>query len=160
MADAQYQYGDTYPVIAKIATAQEVEIGDLVGLATDEVYPASDEAWDTNLATTQENFVANFLGVSGQKKDANKARVFGNSSDNRIRIDTASIYEFDTASASYAIGDLVGPAKQSGNALENQKVAAVAAADKAIGVVVESTSSSTRVKVQLLSTKLPIALAK
>lgn len=157
MPVSQYQFGGTNPTIAPVLTAQAVAVGDLCGLSSGNVVRASDETWNTDLATTQTAFVTKFLGVSGQQKDANLARVFGNASDNLIRIDAGGIFEFDCASANFAIGDLVGCAKQTGNALENQKVVAVGSEALAIGRVTEAGTSITRVKVQILSKLNPLA---
>lgn len=152
---SRYYAGETQALIAPVLTAQAVAIGDLVGLSSGNVVRAEDITWDTDLATTQEDFVPVFLGVAAQRKDATVARVPGNSEDNVIRIDTDGVFEFDCASASFNVGDLVGPAKQTGNALESQKVAAVASAARAIGRVWEKTTSSTKVKVKLISTLMP-----
>jgi len=154
---AQYLYGETNPIDCPIATGQAVDIGDLVGISSGTLVRASDTTWDTNLATTQVAFRALFLGVSGQFKDSSTAQIRGNSIANRCRVDSDGFYQFATASASYNIGDLVGPAKASGNALLNDTVASVAALDKAIGYVVEKTTSATTVKVRLLSVKAPNA---
>jgi len=155
MATPRYIHSETQPVMAPVLTAQAVAIGDLVGLSSGNVIRAEDVEWDTNLATTQTAFAAAFLGVSGQHKVATVARVHGNSEDNVLRVASDGVFEFDCASASFAVGDLVGPAKQSGNLLESQKVAAVSSEAYAIGRVYEKTSSATRVKVKLLSTKMP-----
>lgn len=85
------------------------------------------------------------------------ARVFGNASDNVIRIDAGGVFEFDCASATFEVGDLVGCAKQSGNALEDQKVVAVASEALAIGRVTQRGTSITRVKIQILSKLNPLA---
>ena len=154
---SRYCYGDANPLVAPVLTAQAVAVGDLTGLSSGNVIRAEDETWDTSLAQTQFNFAQKFLGVSGQKKVAATARVYGNSEDNTIRIDTDGAYEFDCASTSFAVGDLVGPAKQSGNALESQKVVAVADESLAIGRVVDATSSETRVLVRILSKMTPRA---
>lgn len=152
---ARYIRGETNPLVAPVLTAQAVAVADLVGLASGNVVRAEDEAWDTNLATTQTNFATKFLGVSGQKKVAATARVYGNSEDNKIRIDPQGVYEFDCAAATFAVGDFVGPAKQTGNALESQKVVAVAGEALAIGRVAEAGTGVTTVKVQILSKLLP-----
>lgn len=157
MAVSQYQYGGTNPTIATVATAQAVAVGDICALTSNTITRAGDETWDTDLATTQTAFVAKFLGVSGQQKDANLARVFGNATDNVIRIDAGGVFQFDCASATLEVGDLVGPAKASGNALESQKVVKVASEALAIGRVVERGTSITRVKVQILSKLNPTA---
>lgn len=154
---AQYLYGETNPVDAPVLTAQVVAVGDIVGLSSGNVVRASDTTWNTSLAQTQADFRLLYLGVSGQAKDGTTSQIRGNSIANRIRVDTDGIFTFATASASYNIGDIVGPAKDTGNALLNDTVASVAALDKAIGYVVEKTTSSTSVKVRLLSYKAPNA---
>jgi hypothetical protein len=158
MADPRYIQGDTAPHNVTIATAKATSKGNLVGLSSNTLVNASDTAWDTDLATTQAAFVALFLGVSDQSKSSTtNARVYGNSQDNVIRVATGGVWEFDCASATFEVGDLVGPAKQSGNALEDQKVVAAGSESVAIGRVVERGTSVTRVKVKLLSKKLPLA---
>lgn len=157
MAAPQFLYGDPHPVVVPIATAQAVADGDIVGMAAGTMIRAQDQAWDTNLATTQTAFVLLFLGVSMQDKAALVARVYGNSEDNRIGVSTGGPWEFDCASATFAVGDLVGPAKQSGDLLESQKVVAVATEALAIGRVERAVTSGVRVRVQLLSKLLPLA---
>ena len=152
---ARYLYGETNPVSAPIATANSVAIGDIVGYdtATNYVVKASEFTWDTNLATTQTAFALIFLGASGQKKLAGEARVFGNSTDNIVRIDCSGVFECDASSATYEFGDFVGPAKDSGNNMLNGTVAKVSGVALAIGRVIENTAASaTKVKIQLLST--------
>jgi len=157
MPVSQYQYGGTNPTIATVATAKAVAVGDLCGMSSGTLVKASDTTWNTDLATTQSDFRALFLGVSGQQKDANLARVFGNATDNVIRIDAGGIFTFDCASATFEVGDFVGPAKQTGNALEDQKVVKVSTEATAIGRVVERGTSITRVKIQILSVLNPMA---
>lgn len=158
MAAPQYLYDDTAPVKATIATAKAVDAGDLVGMSSGTLVKASDTAWDTNLATTQTAFALLFLGVAAQTKTSTTvARVFGNSEDNVIMVSSAGVYEFDCASATFEVGDLVGPAKDTGNALLDDKVVGVASEAYAIGRVVERGTSITRVKVRLLSKLAPLA---
>lgn len=154
---SRYIRGNAVPLNAPVLTAQAVAVGDLIALSAGNVVRAQDFAWSVDLPTTQTNFAAAFLGVSGQRKDAAVARCYGNSTDNLIRVDAASVWEFDTASASYNVGDLVGAAKDTGLALLSQTVAAVATEAASIGRVVEATTSSTKVKVQITSTKAPLA---
>lgn len=154
---ARYIRGETNPVFVTVATAKAVSTGALVGMSSDTLVNASDTAWVDTIATAQATFKALFLGVAAQDKVANVARVHGNSDDNVIRVATSGIWEFDCASATFAVGDLVGPAKASGNAVEDEKVAAVATESLAIGRVVESAASATKVKVQILSVLMPAA---
>lgn len=109
----------------------------------------------TALEATQYLFANSFVGVSMQRKTAAVARVDANSEDNLISIATDGVWEFDCASATFSVADLVGCAKQSGNALESQKVVAVVDESLAIGRVAEAGTSVTRVKVKLLSKKFP-----
>lgn len=155
---SRYLYGETNPASAPVLTATAINTVDILGFTAGNVYLASAETWDTNLATTQTNFVTKFLGLSGQKKLAAEARVHGNSTDNIIRVDCSGVYEFDASSATYTIGQFVGPAKASGNALVDSTVVGVASAALAIGRVIENSgASATKVKVQLLSTLNPVA---
>ena len=154
----QYQYGDTNPVVAPILLAQEVNIGDIVGLtALGNIYRAEDEVWDTDYNTTVANFVENFLGLSGQLKETGKESVYGNSTPFTCRVDTAAIFNFPCAAHSFKIGDYVGPAQGTGNFLVSQSVAPAADAAHAIGQVTQATVLGTNVNVRLLSTKLPLA---
>lgn len=133
-----HQYGDAKPVVTKaVPTATVIETNDLIGTVAsgDAPYPASDQAWDTDLATTQTAFVARFLGVS---MEASR-----NGDIQPIRVNTAGVHEFECAAAQFELGDLVGPAKQSGNLLEDRKVVAVATEALAIGRVAKYYGANT-----------------
>lgn len=144
-----------------VLTAQGVETFDMVGLSAGNVVRAADETWGGSLALTQASFALKFLGVSNQRKVAGKAFIFGNSLGNLNEIKMmvirgpGAIIEFDCASATFAVGDLVGPAKDTGNALLNQTVVAVATYDLAIGRVVQAVTSSLKVRVELMSRFIP-----
>lgn len=157
MAAPKYLRGDTSPVDATVATAKAVDTGDLVGMSAGTLVRAEDETWNTDLATTQTAFATKFLGASGQTKTATQARVFGNSEDNAIRVDTGGVVEYDCASATFELGDLVGPAKDTGNALLSDKVVTVGSEALAIGRVAKRGTSITRVQVKLLSKLMPAA---
>lgn len=151
---ARYLYGETNPISAPVATPSAVSVGDLIAYdaSGNNSYPASAETWSSDLATTQANFVTKFLGASGQKKLGGEARVHGNSTDNILRVDCSGVFECDAGAATYEIGEYVGPAKDSGNALVSGTVAKVADATMAIGRVIENSgASATKVKIQLLS---------
>jgi hypothetical protein len=127
-----------------VESASVINIGDLVWLDTDDVKPASATAWNTNLATTQRDFIAKFIGMSNDRSRAGDTEMVG--------VHKSGVKEFECAAATFEIGDLVGPAKQSGNLLENQKVAAVATADLAIGKVAKRyASNTTRVEVEIFT---------
>lgn len=150
MADQmRWRYGDTNPVITKaIASATVIEVGDLVEMsATGDVTSASAHAWNTDLATTQDEFQNTFLGVAMQRSRVGDTEP--------LRVATSGVFEFDCAAATFELGVLAAPAKQSGNALENQKTAALAAGNegKALGRVAKRYgAATTRVLVEIFST--------
>ena len=128
-----WRHGDPNPVVSKaVATAKVIEIGDLV---TNTPAAAAGVTWNTNLATTQEDFHDAFLGVSAQRSR--------DGDTDPVRVNTTGVHEFDCDAATFNIGDLVGPAKASGNALENQKVVSVSTANLAIGRVAKQYDSNT-----------------
>ncbi len=154
------QRGDVELVFVPVATAKAVAKGDMVGRAADgTVVKASETTWDTDLATTQAAFKALFLGAASQAKTAN-ADIVVNTGPNsgKIRCANGGVFPYTAAAGTYLIGTLVGPAKASGNALEDQKVAVVATEAVAIGRVAgrEGVNPAT-VEVMLLSTLLPDA---
>lgn len=157
MAASQFVFGQPFPVVAAVATAQAVTTGDLCAMSAGTIVRAEDISWNNDTLTTQEDFAAKFLGVAAQTKTANVARVYGNSDDNRIRIDCGGIWEFDCATANFNIGDKVGAAKASGNALESQKVVRVTAINAAVGVCVDKRDSVTRVRILLWTNLLPLS---
>ena len=134
-----HKYGDCAPITpVAVASATVIAIGDLIWQdtgASNVPKPAADITWNTNIATTQEDFHDKFMGVA---LDASRS-----GDTNQIRVATAGVFEFDCASATFKAGDLVGTAKQTGNAIENQKVVAVATANLAIGRVEKDYASAT-----------------
>lgn len=146
---ASWQYGEPNPVITKaVASADVIEVGDLVIDSGSGVVKAmSAVTWDTNIATTQEAGHDAFLGVAQERSRSGDT--------NPIRVHTTGVHEFDCASATFEIGDLVGPAKQSGNGIESQKVVAVATPNLAIGRVAKRYgSNTTKVLVAVDSVKM------
>lgn len=141
----RYRHGDSNPVVSPaVAAATEIKIGDMV---TGTPAAAASVAWSTNLTGTQEAFHDEFLGVAAQ------ASRVGDVSP--IRVNTSAVHEFDCDSATFTQGQLVGPAKQTGNALENQKVVAVATENLAIGRVYKPyATATTKVMVEITSTKM------
>ena len=147
----RWRYGETNPVVTKpIASATVIEIGDLVEMAADgTVTPASAHTWNTDLATTQNEFQDTHLGVAMQRSR--------NGDTQPIRVATSGVFEFDCASATFELGALVGPAKQTGNALENQKIIALTAGNenKAVGRVAKRVSpADVKAYIDLVSTVL------
>lgn len=151
-----YVYGTTNPVIAPVATAKAVAVGDLVALSSGSVISALDFTWDTNLATTQTAFALALLGVSGQSKVADKASVYGNSTANEIRVDCSGIFEATYTGTALLVGDFVGPTSVA-NVLQPQSLVKVATLALAVGTVVEAIDGTGTIKFQLLSSKNPVA---
>lgn len=158
MPVSQYIQDPNYPIVAPVATATAVNVGDLVAVQSGAVVPASGFTWNTDLVTTQTAFAAAFVGHSFQFKGANVARVFGNSEDNTLGVSSAGTYEFDCAAANFTLGQYVGVAKNpAANALLDQTVVGVGSAAAAIGQVVLAGVNLTRVRVRLLSGVLPLS---
>jgi hypothetical protein len=147
---APWQYGAADPVITKaVPTATVIQPGDLVATLASggNPYPAASESWNTDLATTQTNFSTRFLGVSQE--------LSRNGDVAPIRVNTAGVHEFTCAAATFELGDLVGPAKDTGNALLSDTVVAVAGEALAIGRVAKRYgSNTTKVLVNVFSTVL------
>jgi hypothetical protein len=153
MGTPRYSQGDALPASVPVATAQAIARWDIVGLNSNTLVRASDTVWDTNLLTTQTDFQTFFAGVSMQDKLANIARVYGNDADNNIEIQTSGVIEMDCVQQSFNVGDYIGPAKDTGNALLNQKVDKTASSTGSIGRVTEATNNGTTVKFFIISTK-------
>lgn len=119
--------------------------GDLVYLDTDDVKPAADFPFDTDLATTRENFAAVFLGV------AHTASADGETADVSVDLSPLSVYEFVTTSGTCEVGSLFAPMGDS-NGLESQRLAKVTVADVAIARAAEyKSAAATAVRVQFAS---------
>lgn len=142
-----HQYGDAKPVVTKpVPSATVIEVNDIIGqIAADGLpFPASAQAWDTDLATTQTAFILLFLGIATENSRAGDTAP--------IKVNTAGVHEFECAAAQFKLGALVGPAKQSGNALEDRKVVAVATEALAIGRVAKDyAANTTKVLVEVFS---------
>lgn len=99
---------------------------------------------------TQYTFAQAFAGIAAQRKVANVARIIGSSADNEIMVYEGGIFEFDCAAAQFDLGDYVGMAKDTGNALLSQKVVEVTHRALAIGRATRKYgSNTTRVEVEI-----------
>lgn len=129
MANVQrHRYGEPNVEVVPVASATAISIGDLLwyDASDDTAKPASSYTWNTDLATTQGTFKDVFCGVALSAHVANDTKV------TTVRVATAGVHEFDCASATFDLGTFIGPAKQTGDLLEAQKVVAVANATLAI----------------------------
>lgn len=97
--------------------------------STKKILPAASFTWDTNIGTTQTNFHPFFAGINQERRRSDQTDT------NEILIATGGVFEFTIAAPGSALptGTLVGPAKQSGNALENTKVVSVSNEYQAVG---------------------------
>ena len=112
----------------RVLSATVIAIGDLCWLdtATGTVKPANSFTWTTNLATTQANFAAVFLGI------ATSASANGETSDVSVDVSGYSTYQIGCVLNLFETGDMLAPAQDGSNSLLSssvvQKTATVAAA--------------------------------
>lgn len=132
-----YQRGEPRQVNIPVASAKAVANGNLVGVSGNTLVNAADTAWNTDIATTQTAFALLFAGVAQQDKDANK-NIFGNGGAFALKMRTATggVFRFACKAGTYNLGDYVGPAKDTGNALLSDTVDLCATEARAIGKVV------------------------
>lgn len=125
-----------------------IAVGDLVAAVSSKAVPAHGIAWDTDLVTTQTAFAAAFLGASESRSR------LGNTDprDLRIAANMDGTYDFSCVSANFTVGQYVGAAKDTGNALLSGVVVGVASKALAIGVVVEAGTALTTVRIRLINT--------
>lgn len=121
MNKLRFRSGQVHLRKVRVDAETVIEAGDLVWLDTDDVKPASAFTWSSNLATTQGNFAAKFLGVAHQPS------ALGETAPISIDVSPDSVYEFDVASASYELGTPLGP-DESSTTLMNKQLETCAAA--------------------------------
>ena len=144
----RYYVNHRHILYCKVNDSLAIAAGDLVFYNSGDasVKPASSFTWDTNLATTQAGFANVFLGVALDAHSGSAGAV----TNFRVDISPLSIYKYTTSSEAHVVGAIVGPAKDTGNALVNQTLANAVAAS-AIGrvAIVDSASvTSTLVRFQ------------
>ena len=143
-----HRRGDTDPVFLAPASADVIEQGDLLFLDPDTSTPrvASSMGDQGSLRLNQDVFQEYFLGVALQASRSGDT--------DKIAIATLGEFEFDIASGTWTVGDLMGAAEQSsGTALENQKVGTAARATLAIGRAAETIgTAATKILVRIKST--------
>ncbi|MDP2899138.1 MAG: DUF2190 family protein [bacterium] len=140
----RFRRDDDYST-APVATGDLIERGDMVGLVSGAVKNAEDTATDVTLTVMQTAFVKTFAGVAMEDSQVGETA--------EILIKAKGVFEFACAAATFARGALVGPAKQTGDYLESQKVVAVATELLAIGRVAKTyAANTTTVLVQIFST--------
>lgn len=142
--DSRYRGGETNPKAYPTTSADVILPGDMLywDATAKTARPAAGFTWTTDLPTTQTAFRLVFLGVSGSQKLAGSTK--------SVVVLRAGNFDFDCASFTGDPGSLMGPAKQSGNALENQKVASVATNLLAIGRTERINTAVTKVRVEVM----------
>lgn len=127
-----YRKGDARIRRGTATASTAVLNGDILyqDATTKKLLPAASYTWDTNLATTQGTFKDQFAGISTQQ------RLAAQTDAPEIPFATGGEFECDCAALGAASppGTYWGPAKQSGNALESQKMVPVANATLAIAI--------------------------
>lgn len=144
---ARFRSGRVHLARVRVDSATVIEKGDLVYLDTDDVKPASSFTWDTDLATTQAAFAAAFLGVAHEQSAS------GDTDPISVDLSPDAVYEFDVASATYEVGDMLGPDKDGGNnKLMDQQLEAVASGGLGIARAAEyKAAAATALRVTLAS---------
>ena len=117
-----------------VGSTTQINVGDLVWLdtATGLVKPANAFTWTTNLATTQANFAAKFLGVAVTGHTA------GDATTTEIQVETSpmALWQVGCVANTFYNGDMIAPAQDgSNNNLSNTVVAKTATVACAIGRV-------------------------
>lgn len=122
MNKLRFRSGQVHLRKVRVDADTVIEAGDLVWLDTDDAKPASVFPWSTNLATTQANYAAKFLGVAHQPSAA------GETAPISVDVSPDSVYEFDVSAAAYELGQPLGPDENASALMNQQLEAAVPAA--------------------------------
>lgn len=141
----RYRHGQTQLVKLPVDSSTVIEIGDMVFLDTDDVKPASSFTWTTDLATTQGNFAAKFIGIACESSAS------GDTDKISVDISPVSVYEMDAASDTYIPGAPLGPDKDTGNALLDQTLEDAVAAASIARVYKAVDTAGTKVEVTFAS---------
>lgn len=129
----------------RVDSGTEIEAGDMVFLDEDDVKPAGDFPWTTDLATTQGAFAGAFLGIAYQSSGV------GETDPISVDVSPLSVYEYGVNSAMYEVGDLLGPDNAS-SVLQNQQLEGVASGGLAMARAAEfKTSASSLLRVNFAS---------
>lgn len=100
-----------------VDSATRIDKGDMVWLDTDDVKPASDFTWSSDLATTQGAFAAQFVGIAMETSAVGETR--------DVPVSQGDLpHMMLSPSATYQPGATVGPDENPTNKLANQIVEA------------------------------------
>jgi len=143
-----WRYGDTNPVLLPVSQGLVIEIGDLVCLDAGTAKSASTLPDLGTKSANQEAFHDILVGVAMQHSRSDDTQ--------SIRIATSGVFEFDCASATFEIGDLVGPDEDgTGTELEDNVVISVATPNLAVGRCAKRVNpAGTQILVDVVSTMM------
>jgi hypothetical protein len=141
----RYRSGQVHLVSVRVDAATVIEVGDLLFLDTDDAKPASAFPWNTNLATTQSDFAAQFLGVAHEQSKS------GDTAPISVDVGSDAVYELDAASATYELGDTLGPDKDTGNQLLDQQLEAAVGTSSIARAVESKPAAATSLRVSFAS---------
>jgi hypothetical protein len=128
-----------------VDSATVIEIGDIVYLDTDDAKPASAQPDQGTETGNQQFFHDIFAGVAMQASRSGDTQP--------IRVATTGVFEFDCASTTLEVGDLMGT-KENANGIQllNQTVVKVSGASSALGRCAKRLNpAGTRVLVDIVS---------
>jgi hypothetical protein len=130
---------------APVANATAFNVGDICywDNTPKQAKPAAAFTFTTDLPTTQTNFALQFLGICLDKKLAADGQT-------TLRFDTSPLSCFDqpiAAGTAYKIGQSFGPAKDVGNALLSNKIAACVNGSASFRLVADCSTTDTSVLV-------------
>lgn len=129
----------------RVDAGTEIDAGDLVYLDGDDVKPASAFPFTTDLATTQGNFAAVFLGIAHQPSTVGQVDPLS------IDLSPLSVYEFNVDPATFELGDKLACDGNS-DGLETQQLIKVTNAAHAIARAAEyKATTSPLLRVQFAS---------
>ncbi len=151
----EFQRGEPRPVMVPVPLASAIAEGDMIALdSSGDVQLASAQTWNTDKFTTRAAFCQNFAGVSAQAKTADKPVLWNSGFSGQLKVNAGGVVRLSAAAGTYLAGDMVGPAKQSGNLLDDQIVEKVTTEAEAIGIVVGTPGvNPATLEVELLSRK-------
>lgn len=129
-----------------IDSARVVKQGDLVFQTADDIRAASSFTYVSgSLPQTQANFRRDFMGVALEAHTASDPAGF-------LSVAQAGVFEFDVASATFEVGDRVGPDDNAGaTALEDQQVIGLGRSGGygQIGTIVKRGTTKTKALVEI-----------
>lgn len=129
----------------RVESSSVVEPGDLIFLDETHIRPANEMWWNTDLATTQQDFANVFVGI------AHEASADGDDAPVSIDVSSSSVYEFDVANGTYDNGNPLGP-DGAGSQLLNQQLTYADPATQAIARAAEFVDQmTTRLRVTFAS---------